>query len=320
LKNRIKGEMLFVRAYCYFNLVRMYGGVPLRTVPVASASNDDIFIGRSTSDQTFLQINKDLTEAAQLLEGRGAGNSILANEAAVLGLQARVKLEEQEWFVAAELATKVIGEFGYTLDENYSAIFDETSASEEIIFQIDFINDDDVNTIANWLLEAGRYEAAATEDIYFLYDGFDARADVSTGLAGASDYFCNKYTGLQNDKDNFIVMRLAEMYLIAAEAQNELSDSPGANAFDNLNAIKGRAGLDSVSNLELTSKIAFREAVAIERRKELAFEGHRWFDLVRTGEAQDVLEISNPNKLIFPIPQSEIDTNLHPDMFQNDDY
>lgn len=320
LKDKIKGEMLFIRSYCHFNLVRMYGGIPLRTSPVASANNDAVFIGRAPIDQVYQQINEDLQLASSLLEGGGAGPSVLISEPAVLALQARVKLHLKEWSEAEQLANKVISDFGYSLEENYASIFDETTTNNEIIFQVDFLNDDDVNTIANWLLASGRYEAAATEDIYFLYDGFDARADVSTGLAGTTDYFCNKYTGLQNDKDNFIVLRLAEMYLIAAEAANEQSVVPTSAAFSHLNAIRERANLDPLTNLDLPNKEAFQAAIAEERRKELSFEGHRWFDLVRTGKAQEVLGITNPNKLLFPIPQSEIDTNLHPDMNQNDDY
>ncbi|SMG30283.1 Starch-binding associating with outer membrane [Marivirga sericea] len=317
--NRAEAEMRTIRAICYFNLVRMYGGVPLRETAVSGASEGEIFIGRASENETYSFIQNDLEVAETLLAGAGRGNSVRVDEPTVKALLARLHLYKENWAEAASYAKSVINNFGFELVEDYASIFDETNSSNEIIFQIDFLNDDDVNTIARWLLASGRYEAAATESVYNLYDNQDIRASVSVGNAGG-DFFCNKYTGLQNDVDNLIVTRLSEMYLITAEAINEQGYAPDSEAFDFLNEVRDRAELNSLSNLEATSQASLREAIAEERRKELAFEGHRWHDLVRTNRAQTTLEISNPNKLRFPIPQSEIDTNKHPDMLQNDDY
>jgi hypothetical protein len=317
--NRAEAEMRTIRAICYFNLVRMYGGVPLRETAVSGASEEEIFIGRASESETYGFIQNDLEVAETLLEGTGRGNSVRIDEPTVKALLARLHLYQENWAEAEAYAKSVINNFGFELVEDYASIFDETNTSNEIIFQIDFLNDDDVNTIARWLLASGRYEAAATEDIYDLYDNQDLRASVSVGTAGG-DFFCNKYTGLQNDVDNLIISRLSEMHLIAAEAINEQSYAPDSEAFDFLNEVRDRAALNELSNLEATNQASLRDAIAEERRKELAFEGHRWHDLVRTNRAQSTLEISNPNKLIFPIPQSEIDTNKHPDMIQNNDY
>jgi len=317
--NRAEAEMRSIRAICYFNLVRMYGGVPLRETAVSGASEEEIFIGRASESDTYTFIQNDLETAEALLENGGRGNSVRIDEPTVKALLARLHLYQENWAQAETYAKSVINDFGYELVEDYASIFDETNSSNEIIFQIDFLNDDDVNTIARWLLASGRYEAAATEDIYNLYDNQDLRASVSVGDAGG-DFFCNKYTGLQNDVDNLIVSRLSEMYLIAAEARNEQGYDANSEAFDFLNAVRDRANLDELTNLEATNQASLREAIALERRKELAFEGHRWHDLVRTDQAQATLAINNPNKLLFPIPQSEIDTNKHPDMIQNEDY
>lgn len=317
--NRAEAEMRSIRAICYFNLVRMYGGVPLRETAVSGASEEEIFIGRASESDTYTFIQNDLETAEALLENGGRGNSVRIDEPTVKALLARLHLYQENWAQAEIYAKSVINDFGYELVEDYASNFDETNSSNEIIFQIDFLNDDDVNTIARWLLTSGRYEAAATEDIYNLYDNQDLRASVSVGDAGG-DFFCNKYTGLQNDVDNLIVSRLSEMYLIAAEAINEQAYDANSEAFDFLNAVRDRANLDELTNLEATNQASLREAIALERRKELAFEGHRWHDLVRTNQAQATLAINNPNKLLFPIPQSEIDTNKHPDMIQNEDY
>ncbi|WKV13841.1 RagB/SusD family nutrient uptake outer membrane protein [Marivirga harenae] len=317
--NRGEAEMRTIRAICYFNLVRMFGGVPLRESAINGASEEDIFIGRASEADTYQFIQDDLEISEDLLEGAGRGNSVRVDEPTVKALLARLHLYQENWANAEAYAKSVIDGFGYELVEDYTSIFDEANSSNEIIFQIDFLNDDDVNTIARWLLAAGRYEAAATEDVYDLYESQDLRASASVGDAGG-DFFCNKYTGLQNDVDNLIVTRLSEMYLIAAEAINEQAYDANSDAFDFLNEVRERAGLNEITNLEATDQASLREAIALERRKELAFEGHRWHDLVRTHQAQAVLEISNPNKLLFPIPQSEIDTNKHPEMVQNEDY
>jgi hypothetical protein len=317
--NRAEAEMRTIRAICYFNLVRMFGGVPLRESAITGASEEDIFIGRASEADTYQFIQNDLETSEELLEGAGRGNSVRIDEPTVKALLARLHLYQENWTEAEAYAKSVINDFGFELVEDYASIFDEANSSNEIIFQIDFLNDDDVNTIARWLLASGRYEAAATEDIYSLYDNQDLRASVSVGDAGG-DFFCNKYTGLQNDVDNLIVSRLSEMYLIASEAINEQAYDANSEAFDFLNEVRDRAGLDEITNLVATNQESLRDAISLERRKELAFEGHRWHDLVRTNQAHAVLEISNPNKLLFPIPQSEIDTNKHPDMVQNEDY
>lgn len=316
---RAEAEMRSIRAICYFNLVRMFGGVPLRESAISGASENEVFIGRASESATYQFIQNDLELAESLLEGAGRGNSVRIDEPTVKALLARLHLYQENWTEAETYAKSVINDFGYELVEDYTSIFDESSTSNEIIFQIDFLNDDDVNTIARWLLESGRYEAAATESIFDVFSDDDLRRLVTVDI-GQRGIFCNKYTGIQNDVDNLIVSRLSEMHLIAAEAINEQAYDANSEAFVFLNNVRERAGLDALTNLEATDQSSLREAIAQERRKELAFEGHRWHDLVRTDQAQATLGIDNPTKLLFPIPQSEIDTNRHPDMIQNDDY
>jgi hypothetical protein len=316
---QFEAEMRTIRAICYFNLVRMYGPLPLRDEPIAGASEEDVFIGRSSVQEIYDFIENDLTISEGLTKDTGRGGSLRVDEPTILALLARVKLYQEDWPAAETYAKAVIEKFGFNLEENYATIFDESATSGEIIFQIDFLNDDDVNVIGRWLLASGRYEAAATENIFNLFADDDLRKSTSVGDA-SGDFFANKYTGLQNDDDNLIITRLAEMYLIAAEAINEQAYNANSEAFDLINELRQRADLTDLTILNTGNQQALRLAISEERRKELAFEGHRWYDLIRTNQAQQILGINNPNKLVFPIPQSEIDTNQHPDMIQNTDY
>jgi starch-binding outer membrane protein, SusD/RagB family len=319
-KRRFEGEALVVRAYCYHNLVRFFGGVPYRDQPVTGATPEDIFIGRSTPEFIYQKIEEDLISAMELLAGNGRGQSFRANEGAAYALMARVKLYQRQWAEAANFAEQVINEFGYALQTgNYASIFTDPLSSPEIIFQIDFKNDTDVNLITNWVLPAGRFEVAATADLFNAFTANDARRNESVGQQGAQ-FFVNKFRDLVTEQDNHIVLRLAEMHLIAAEALNEVSFSASGRAFDHLNAIRARAGLSTVDGNDLINQQAFRLAVELERRRELCFEGHRFFDLVRTNRTQAVLGLNDPNKHLFPIPQTELDANGHPDMIQNPGY
>ena len=117
--------------------------------------------------------------------------------------------------------------------------------------------------------------------------------------------------------NNFILLRLADIILLQAEAKTELNDIPGAQA--DLNLIRTRAKLP---NTLATTQSQLRDSIAVERRLELAFEGHRWFDLKRTSKAISTMSaLGYPittEKLVFPIPQTELDRN--PNLTQNPGY
>jgi hypothetical protein len=176
--------------------------------------------------------------------------------------------------------------------------------------------------MADWFLPDGRFEVAAwsdpgkTSSIAGAFSDEDYRKAVSIGttdINGSLDYYCNKYTDYNEDSDNTIVLRLAEMYLVAAEAHNEQKYTASGYAFDYLNIIRQRANLPELTSADLPDQAAFRLAIEQERRLELVFEGHRYFDLVRTGRADDVLPSLGPltgvNNYLFPIPRSEVDAN-----------
>ena len=326
-----EGASLFLRALNYFTLVRYFGGVPLREKPTRSASDDELFMERAGVDSTYRFIINDLKQAEVRLAGADIDPS-LANVYAVKALLARVYLYysqyEDHWQEAADKANEVIesGEYALVDSIHYGDLYAEDVTTPEVIFQNDFFNDDDQNAIADWTRHDGRLEVAAWDSdekvnsIYHAFPPGDYRREATVYENGGS-YYSNKYEDTGNGKDNVILLRLAEMYLIRAEALNEVSYVPNGDAFKALNEIRERAGLSKYYAGDLLNRQQFRLAVEEERRLELAFEGHRYFDLVRTGRAGEVLGDKGnlaDNGWLFPIPQSEMDTNNK--MEQNGNY
>lgn len=324
------GQLLFIRAFNYFTLVKYFDGVPLRTTPTESASQEELNMPRSSVEATFDQIITDLTAAETLISEQN--NPSFAGKYAIKALLARVYLYysryEPHWQDAVNYAKEVIDNGGYELVEgdDFGTLYDEESVASEIIFQVDFYNDDDQNAIADWVRHDGRLEVEAWEtkarenSIYFEYEPQDNRLDATLYENGGS-YYCNKYQDTGNGKDNVIKLRLAEMYLIVAEALNEMGYVTDGEAFTYLNRIRQRANVPIYYSFDLPSQEAFREAVIFERRLEFAFEGHRFFDLKRTGMIDEVLGDGSSlqtNDWLFPIPQAEMDTNE--DIEQNGNY
>jgi len=322
-----KGQAYFLRAFSYFNLVKFFGGVPLRDQPVKDVAPEILNIERASKEDTYTFILDDLKKAETFFEVKDPQTASLANLNAVRALRARIKLYQEDWTDAYINAREVINSGRYSLldSSEYGKLFNEEENSE-VIFQLDFSASDDVNAMADWTQEEGRFEVAAWDSydkeasIADEFSGSDIRKEI-TVKQGLNHYYANKYNDLENSSDNIIHFRLAEMYLICAEALNEtgyVSDGP---AFDYLNAVHMRAGLDSLTDNTLKNQGEFRDAIQHERRLELAFEGHRYFDLIRTGRAASVLgDIGTlaDNNWLFPIPQSEMDINEK--MEQNGDY
>jgi hypothetical protein len=315
------GQCYFLRALNYFTLVKYFGGVPIRLEPTTDASSETLEQARETVENTYLQIIKDL-DSAQLKLENSSFESQLASYYGAIALKARVYLYfseyENHWADAASTAEMVINNTeGITLEDGltYYTIFD--GGSDEVIFDINFSNDDDQNAMADWTRPDGRTEVTAwvdddkTESVYDYFDPSDERRDVTISSDG-TDYYQNKYIDVANGKDDIVILRLAEMYLIRAEALNEIAYIADGEAFDLLNEIRYRAYLPDLTSATITNQQQFRLAIENERRLEFAFEGHRFFDLKRTGRANTVLPLTgnmDENNWLFPIPQSELDIN-----------
>lgn len=328
-KANVIAQCHFLRAFHYFNLVKYFGGVPLKTEPTRSQSAAELNVARTSAEDIYGFIIDELEEAATILEGTGRNSSVYADEGAVKALLSRVFLYTGNFSDAQQTAEYVLNmDYELVAGPSLATLYDEQASNDEIIFQIDFANDNETSGMADWFLPDGRFEVAAWNDpsktasIAQAFTDEDFRKAVSVGttdINGGLDYYCKKYLDYNEDSDNTIVLRLAEMYLIAAEARNELGYSTyngGGDpppAFEYFNTIRQRANLQELTSADLPDQASFRLAIEEERRLELAFEGHRYFDLVRTGRADDVLPNLGPltgvNNYLFPIPRAEVDAN-----------
>lgn len=313
-KDSALGELYFIRALNHFNLLNYFGAIPIRTTPTIGVEN--INVARDPVSEVYGQIVRDLEFAALHLP---ASSSIKtrASKHAATALLARVALYQKDYPKAISYASALIDGSDYELMGSFAAIF-SAEETPESIFELDF-TELDRNRIAEYnfpLTLNGRREVAPATDLIALFSAADNRSAATIAYAGTLPYAI-KYDDLSTGSDNVIVMRLAEMYLIRAEA---LAQSNGAvqAVKDDLNAIRNRAGLPNTTANTLPALLL---AIEAERRLELAFEGHRWFDLVRTGRAVDVLNsVNNINQTLFPIPLSELLANNNPGMKQNPGY
>lgn len=356
LKNRILGEASFLRALYYFYLVQLFGDVPL----MLESSKDFTQPARTPKAEVYQQIEKDLKFAEANIQvdrytGRDAGR---VSRVAAKALLAKVYLTQQKWADAAAKAREVIRTPGYGLWPTYAEVFNlpRNENRGESIFEVQFNQDGGISTRSmrnttptNEKLggDNGRANWVATDNLFSIYDPRDQRRTTYTGASnfvldannpsktpfftnvGGAWYFrkFRDYTVRdRNTNNNFIVLRLADMYLVLAEALNEMG-GPNPEAILAYNAIKKRAGLNTAIDTLLiapiiTTQAAFRDSVLLERRRELAFEGHRWFDLVRTNRLVDAVKAAKPSvniedrNRLYPIPQRERDVN--PNLTQND--
>lgn len=322
-KQRLIAEAQFLRAYYYFDLVRYWGDVPLVLTPTKEAS-PDLLVSRSSVNTVYDQVKADLNAAEPNLPEVNLGR---ATKSVAGALKARLALYRQQWQEASDLADQIITSNRFTLVPNYRDVFDIKNSAESI-FEVQFDNTNG-NQYAFFFFpttRGGRNEVGPTgagSTLPTAYEVGDLRKDasISNGQflvdgrmipAGTGI----KYTRAGTGEDNYRAIRYAEVLLIGAEAKAQLNDLPGALVL--INRIRTRAGLPVRTAAELATKEATLLAIEQERRVELAMEGHRWFDLIRTGRAQQVLNIADSRKLLFPIPFREITNN--PNLEQNPGY
>ncbi len=319
--DEVLAEMYFLRALCHYDLVRLFGPVPIRTEPV-TADEEDLNVPRRSVEAVYEQVFSDLELAeANLTNDIVRGK---ASKAAAVALKARASLNYyyitnlNSYLVdAVDAATSVIDDFNLETEPDFANLFNGSENSESI-FEIEF-NEQDRNRMAEYFFPtalSGRHEFAPGEVFYESFEDDDVRKDISIGIEG-SDLYAKKYNDIEQGTDNVYVFRLAEMYLIRAEA-NAIMEVEVDLVQSDINEIRERAGLIPETSINF---ITLLSEVETQRLKEFAFEGHRWFDLVRTERAIDVLDnVDNVNQTLFPIPLNELLTNDHEDMYQNDGY
>ncbi|WP_415222634.1 RagB/SusD family nutrient uptake outer membrane protein [Psychroserpens sp.] len=313
-RNEALAELYFIRALNHFNLLNYFGGVPIKVVPTVGVTNLDA--PRNSVEEVYSQIINDLNFAVEFLPVSGV--KIRASNAAAKGLLAKVYLYKQDYALAIELASDVITNGGYTLPPNYSDVFADDESSESI-FEIAFTQLER-NRIAEYNFPQslnGRREVEPSQDLLDAYGADDERFDGSIAFEGDKAYAI-KYDDLSLGADNYIILRLADLYLIRAEAEASLAAPNVVSVQFDINQIRGRAGLQPTMESSIPQLIRIIED---ERRLEFAFEGQRWFDLVRTDRAIVLLpNVNSPNQTLFPIPLDEIQTNNSPGMVQNPGY
>ncbi len=330
--DQLKGEALCLRALMYFELVKHFSkpytvdpnglGVPL-------VLSRDPFLKptRNTPADVYAQIQADLEQAIPMLTVQKSSGYF--SRAAAQALLARMHQYKAEWSEALDLAEEVIFGSGYSLlgGNQFASYWSSNTPRNdgvETLFEVvfDLVGNAGSNSLAYFYDQVGYGDALAAEGLYDLYSNDDIRKDlmIITARVTNNDKAVNKYSNSsQPDQDEFKVLRMSEVVLIAAEAAYHLNDE--ALALDYLNALAGQriinfAGYSS-SGPQLLADIMK------ERRLELAFEGHRYWDLarynmdvVRDDVAGNYSDLGAPlvipatsTRRIFPIPQSELDAN-----------
>jgi starch-binding outer membrane protein, SusD/RagB family len=350
MQERLLGEAKFLRALSYFNLVRMFGDVPLVLEPESDI--DKYLVPRSSVDSVYDQIIKDLKDAVNGLPPLFSGaNKGRATKGAAMGQLAKVYLTLENWEMAAQLAEDVRNLKIYSLWADYKDNFREANKNgKESLFEVQFYTgeqQENTQIVISGLPSIYAFPAGVgiilpTEDLLDSFEPGDYRYEVT--FFEEYSYFGNNtfdpHIWKHWDQDtygpeetgqsgaNFPHMRYAEILLIQAEALNEANNGPTAEAYEAANLVRERArnGVEGVlPDLENLSYEEFREAVWKEKRLETVNEGHRWFDLVRTGRLVERVKTAKgqranpqPHNAVFPIPQRERD--LNDKLSQNDQY
>ena len=337
MKDQIVGEAYFIRALAYFDLTRTFGGVPgvagTQGVPLVTEPSRQIdessYPSRASIADSYGQVESDLSEAESRLSGFSNPNR--ASEASVKALYSRLYLYIQDYSQAEQYATEVIDNYNFQLVDDYSSIFKDENTSEAI-FELAF-NTTDPSSIRGWYFPSsrgGRGDIALHDDYaeMVMSRSDDERGDLIAFDENVGVYYPTKYQK-SGDDDNIQILRLAEMYLTRAEARARQETPDVAGALSDLNEIRNRAGLQDTAGTGVDEPDEVLQAIEKERGIEFIIEGHRWYDLVRTGRAMNVLtnidrtngepvSLDDPGRMVFPIPSRDMDANDNLD--QNEAY
>ena len=319
------GEAHFIRALTYHNLVKFWGdtaaggmGVPIVLIPPVDIPSTGL-VTRQTTGEVYAQILADLTAAETLLAG-SSSDAHHANLNAVHALRARVFLYQKNW-AGAETEARAVAAAGFSLDGLYGHLFTADGAdTPEDIFRLKFDAVDFCWEGYYYLsdLAQGRQEISPAPDLALAYDSSydgstpttynptDLRGQWNITFADTTDavtmYGAKWRTGIGGE--DIHVFRFAEILLILAEAQARQNNLTGADS--TLTLIRTRAGLPA-AGLGSMSQANAIDAILHERRLELAMEGDRWPDLVRTGRVQTFLPTVAAFQTLYPIPLNELD-------------
>jgi len=332
-RQQILAEASIMRAYMYFNLVRTWGSVPL--VLALPSTDAEYYPKKAPVDEIYAQIIKDLEFGAANAASTAANKGIVTKGVAnALLSKVYASMPTPNWAKVQQYADLVISG-GYSLVSNYDNLWDSNHKNNtEAIWEMQYDGWGGVH--GNWMpsvivgLGWKKFNTPTND----LVAAFDAEGDavrknssisfLNVSAEGWTDSywsktsypFINKYRA--DDKSDSYILRLADIMLLKAEALNELSAGGWSSAKTIVDQIRSRVKL---AGTPAADQASMRLAIEKERRLELAFEGHRWFDLLRTNRAITVMNAQKDGngaplnynvtagKLLFPIPQEELDRN-----------
>ncbi|MDU1903281.1 MAG: RagB/SusD family nutrient uptake outer membrane protein [Dysgonomonas sp.] len=327
-KNRLIGEAKFLRALCYFYLVRGWGDIPVQ--------NEDLTM-RAPKEDIYALIEQDLQDAINVLPEKSEYDSRdlgRATKGAAQALLAKVFLYQSKWQQAYDYATTVIGSGQYDLESDYALIWRASADNGvESIFEIQGRGESIAHGVQQYCQTQGARGDTGwgwgfntpSENLLnaFNAEGDEIRRDATIifrnstlwdgRVVGATENAMYNYkayssanAGSDDTDKNIRILRLGEIYLIQAEAANELGNT--GQALSALNKVRNRVKL---ANVTINDQAQLRQKIWDERRLELAFEHDRWADLIRTGQGEDAMKKAGKNFVkgkhdLFPIPNKQI--------------
>jgi len=337
LKNQYKAEAMFIRAFTYFNMYRIWGGVP--TTRKVVSVEEALQIGRSSDDDMYKFIAGDLEEIIKndMLPVSYAANDMgRATLGAAKALLAKVYLTFGKNQEAATLLAPMVNGGPYELLDDVADVFDVANKdNKEIIFAVKFNKTVTGEGHGAWFSVANLSDdSGRTPILNALYDDSDARKALIAykKVDGVNVYLMNKfYDAIDATNKTYgndqIILRHADVLLMYAEALNNVAYSNDQNSeqMKALNAVHTRAGLAPLDITTIPTQDAFRRAVCKERQMEFPYEGHRWYDVVRMGYAQEFALAEGHEiqtyQFVYPIPNTELErinnTSL---LWQNPNY
>lgn len=320
LKKQYKGEAMFIRALNYFNMYRIWGGVPA-TKHVVSAA-EALKVARYSDEQMFDLIAGDLKEIVDnnyLPETYSSADMGRATSGAAKALLGKVYLTFHKWTEAKDILSQLIGK--YQLVSPIAQVFNvDNKNNNEIIFAVHFNKEIEGEGHSYWYnLTNASDDTNQTSSLLNTFPTGDARKDLITyvqvekNVRLMNKFYDTKSPTFKTVGNDQILLRYADVLLMYAEALNEIQydASEGSLALKYLNAVRQRAGISNLTAKQLPTQEKFRKSILVERQREFPYEGQRWFDLVRMGFAKSVMaengiEIKD-YQLLFPIPQQEIE-------------
>lgn len=320
LKKQYKGKAMFVRALNYFNMYRIWGGVPA-TKHVVSAA-EALKVARYSDEQMFDLIAGDLKEIVDnnyLPETYSSADMGRATSGAAKALLGKVYLTFHKWTEAKDIFSQLIGK--YQLVSPIAQVFDvDNKNNNEIIFAVHFNKEIEGEGHSYWYnLTNASDDTNQTSSLLNTFPTGDDRKDLITyvqvekNVRLMNKFYDTKSPTFKTVGNDQILLRYADVLLMYAEALNEIQydASEGSLALKYLNAVRQRAGISNLTVKQLPTQEKFRKGILVERQREFPYEGQRWFDLVRMGFAKSVMAENGVEikdyQLLFPIPQQEIE-------------